>query len=305
LHFCFQPTGEVAGEKEGGREGEREGGREDDFNRYLHCLSSIHTFLLQEEPGAFKTPKAGNKPRGREEGREGGRERGCDAQTAAIGINVCLLLRPSLPPFLPPSLLKGAACVLLHAVEYRVVEEMDRATGRLNKSKAMGKGSDRDTTGGGLEYTKVSPPFLPPSLLPFSSSFISSSVLHARHSFLGPSPPSLPPSLFRTFGRRSTKSSRYVRRREGGREGGREGRKLGWFASVRANVNPLTIDQPFPSSLPPSLRPSLPPLLQEVKRSVPCYLVDPSTGAGIALDIGGDPLYLDLQTVHEEFKPSK
>jgi hypothetical protein len=30
-----------------------------------------------------------------------------------------------------------------------VVEEMDRATGRLNKSKAKGKSSERDTTGGG------------------------------------------------------------------------------------------------------------------------------------------------------------
>ena len=44
--------------------------------------------------------------------------------------------------------------MLLHATEYRVVEEMDRATGRLNKSNSKGKSDDRDTTGGGLSYTK-------------------------------------------------------------------------------------------------------------------------------------------------------
>ncbi|KAM3570049.1 hypothetical protein VYU27_007880, partial [Nannochloropsis oceanica] len=48
----------------------------------------------------------------------------------------------------------GVACVLLHALEYRVVEEMDRASGRFHRGKTKGKSNDRDTTGGGLEYTK-------------------------------------------------------------------------------------------------------------------------------------------------------
>ena len=38
-----------------------------------------------------------------------------------------------------------APCVLLHAVEYRVVEEMDRATTRLNKSKAVRRRLRLDT----------------------------------------------------------------------------------------------------------------------------------------------------------------
>lgn len=35
--------------------------------------------------------------------------------------------------------------MLLHAVEYRVVEEMDRATTRLNKSKAVRRRLRLDT----------------------------------------------------------------------------------------------------------------------------------------------------------------
>lgn len=64
-------------------------------------------------------------------------------QTAAVGMRACNVTcdPPSPPP--PPVLLPHphtqaqAPCVLLHAVEYRVVEEMDRATTRFSKSKAV------------------------------------------------------------------------------------------------------------------------------------------------------------------------